>query len=206
MPNLKIFLYFFVAAIAGTLLHECGHALVAMYFGFHPQVHYAYCSYGSTNDWKLVEEGKLMYYTYPQTIWMTLGGPLQTILTGTIGLVGLWVLSRRTTVDAWNTKHLLWIALTYFYSRTIFVSVVLIYGLYIGNLYRGSDESKLLSYWEINPLTGNLVMLIVSSAILAYATFVLVKKHRLQLIIFGALGSAVGAWFWLYYAGKWILP
>lgn len=206
MPNLKIFLYFFIAAIAGTLLHECGHALAAMYFGFHPQVHYAYCDFSTPEEWQMVLDGKKAYDMYPHSIWITLGGPIQTILTGTVGLLGVWVQSRRTVVDSWNSKHLFWIALTYFYSRGVFNSVFLIMRIYNGNLKSRSDETKLFRYWEIDLLTGNWVMLIVSCAILAYATFVLVKKHRLQLIIFGALGSAAGGWFWLYFAGKWILP
>ena len=206
VPALRIFIFFFVAAIAGTLLHECGHALMAMFFGFHPEVHYAYCTSLCDADGEAIQQGLLIYRQYPERMWITLGGPLQTILTGTIGIAGLIALRRKAIVDAYNPKHLLWIILAYFHSRWVMNSAGILYKVYVSGNDSRSDEVRLFKYWNIDVATGTWMLLIVSSLLLGYVTFVLVRNHRWQLIVYGALGSIAGGWFWLVWAGPVLMP
>ncbi len=203
--NLKIFFFFFIAAIAGTVLHECGHALVAMWHGFHPTVHYMYCSCVSAADREAIEAGTLIH-NYDISIRITWGGVLQTVLTGMAGFAGLMVLNRKTTVDAWNGKHLFWIVLTYFHSREIFNSALVFYNLYVLGASSHSDEVRIFKSLGISVEWGTWGLVILSMLILAYTTFVLVKKHRTQLIVFGALGSFSGGFLWLYGIGEYIMP
>jgi len=44
MKNARIFLVFFIAAIVGTLAHECGHTLFGEMVGFKTSLHYQYTS------------------------------------------------------------------------------------------------------------------------------------------------------------------
>lgn len=206
MPNLRIFLYFFIAAIAGTLLHECGHALASMYFGFHPQIHYSFCEKMSAAEWDAVDKGLLVFKPYPHAIWITLGGPLQTLFTGTVGIVGLCILRRRAVIDAGKAWHLFWIVLAFFHSRWVINSIGILYKHYVTGKHSNADEVKLMRYWNIDIATGTWAMLLVSCALLAYITFVLVKKHRWQLIVFGGAGSVAGGWFWLKWAGPVLMP
>lgn len=206
MPALRIFIFFFVAAIAGTLLHECGHALVAVLFGFHPEVHYAYCTSLSEADREAVQQGLLIYRQYPESIWITLGGPLQTIITGTAGIAGLLILRSKTAIDAYNSKHLLWIVLAYFHSRWVMNSAGILYKIYVSGSDSHSDEVRLFKHWNIDVATGTWVLLIISSLLLAYVTFILVRKHRWPLIVLGGLGSIAGGWFWLVWAGPVLMP
>ena len=195
--NLKIALFFFAATIAGTLYHECGHAVVAWLYGFHPKIHASSCTPLSKADWAAVEAGTLEYNDHIR-MWIRLGGPLQTTLFSLIGMIGLWVLNSRTKIDAWNTKHLFWIVMAYFSSREVFNSAGILIRHYFLNKASRSDEIRLLRYWELPIIPYIWLLLIAFSLVLVYVTFVLVKKHRLQLILFGAIGSAIGAWFWLY--------
>jgi hypothetical protein len=206
MPNLRIFLFFFIAAPAGTLLHECGHALVALLFGFHPVVHYDWCSTISASDWQMVEDGTKNYNEYPHRFWITAGGPAQTLITGFTGMAALLVLSRRTVINAWNGTHLLWIVLAYFHSRWVYNSLGILYKLYVSGKHSNADEVKLMRYWNIDIAAGTWAMLLVACALLAYITFVLVKKNRWQLIVFGGAGSLAGGWFWLKWAGPVLMP
>lgn len=201
--NLQIFFVFFVATIAGTLLHECGHAFVAMLFGFHPTIHYSSTGILSPADLAAFRESSVLYRVYPESFWILIGGPLQTIGTGVIGIVGLLVLSRKTIIDAWRSKHLLWLVLSFFMSRQVYNAVGI---LVKKGRKRTSDEEKLFDYLGIDVHIGVWCMLMVFGLVLAYITFALVKKHRWQLIVFGALGSCVGAVFWLYSMGRYILP
>lgn len=207
MNNLKIFSFFFIAAIAGTLLHECGHALAAIWYGFHPTIHYAYTDILTDAEWAAVKDGLKEYNVYPQRTWVMLGGPLQTILTGMTGLTGLSLLNRRAAIDSWNTKHLFWIVLTYFHSREVFNVLMSFMQVKTSSLegYVG-DETRLFQYWDIDNTTGHVVVLVVSSLILMYATFVLVKKHRWQLILYGGLGSLIGGFTWLRWLGPLLIP
>lgn len=199
MPAARIFLFFFIAAIAGTLLHEFGHAFVAWLYGFHPQVHFAYCSTLSAADRLAIEQGSMQYYTYPHSTWITMGAPLQTFITGCVGMLLLWRASKLRAVDAYRVTDLLLIVLTYFHSRWIMNSAGILYDMYAVGKGSRADEIWLMNYWNIDVTAGTWVLL-------AYATFVLVKHHRLQLIVFGALGSVAGGWFWLVWAGPYIMP
>lgn len=205
MNNLRIVIFFFIAAIVGTLLHECGHALASIYFGFHPTMHYAYCHTVSTEDWIMIKAGLLEYEAYPQGVWIALGGPLQTILTGFTGLTGLLVLNRRAEVDAWKGKHLFWIVLTFFHSREVFNVLTSMFSINTGRHSMG-DETGLFYYWDIDQSVGHWTVMLISGLILAYTTFFLVKKHHWQLILFGAAGSLCGGFVWLLWLGPLVLP
>lgn len=96
---------FVLATIVGTVSHELGHYIPAKYYGFEPKLHYASVSYGESAEstalylyyekhkekiqsaknspekdhfQKLLKELNRKYFL------ITLGGPVQTMLTGTI--------------------------------------------------------------------------------------------------------------------------
>ncbi len=206
--NACIFLVFFIAAIVGTLAHECGHAIVGEMLGFKTRLSYAftYCEncYDIYNATKGTAAFRLYEYKQSLFIW---GGPLQTILTALAGTIGLLVVRRKQEIDAYNTKHLLLLALSFFISRNVF-NEVLFWAKYFTTKempYR-CDECKLLNYYNANPLVGHLLILVAASAVLWWITFVLLKKHRLQFIIWGGLGSLSGGVLWLYVIGPRLLP
>ncbi|HLO71928.1 MAG TPA: hypothetical protein VK167_13710 [Flavipsychrobacter sp.] len=204
----RIFLVFFIAAIVGTLAHECGHALVGEMVGFKTSVHYQYTScencYDAYNAAKDADTFRLYEYRLSLFTW---GGPAQTILTGLGGIIGLLVVRRKQKIDAYNFRHLLLLACSFFISRNVF-NEVFFWAKYLTTKqvpYR-CDECKLLDYYNANPLIGHLLIFVAASTVLWWITFVLLKKHRLQFIVWGGLGSLSGGLLWLYIIGKYILP
>jgi len=114
---LAVFLAFVAFTVIGTLSHEGGHYLVARGFGYSPSIHYGYMMSGENKVYeeamairarhkKAITSGldypekerfdELAVKAKNQGFWITLGGPLQTMLTGTIGLfLVLWRKSKK---------------------------------------------------------------------------------------------------------------
>lgn len=206
--NARIFLIFFIAAIVGTLAHECGHAIVGEMVGFNTSVHYQYTNCENCLEkFNAASNSVLMDEFERNRVLFTWGGPLQTILTGMAGIVGLLMIRAKQQIDAYNKKHLLLLTLSFFISRNVFNEVFYFSKyLFMHQLSRRCDECKLLSYYNINPLIGHLIILIVASAVLWWITFVLLKKHRIQFILWGGLGSLTGGLLWLYVIGEYVMP
>lgn len=206
--NARIFLVFFIAAIVGTLAHECGHAFVGEMVGFKTSVHYSYTSCEDCLELNHAATTRELLEVYWQkSTLMTLGGPAQTILTGIIGVIALLRIRRKEVLDAYNRKHLIWLVLAFFWSRCVF-NEVFFWTKYIARkelAYR-CDECKLFAYYNVPPLYGHLVILAIGCAILAWVTFGLLQKHRLQFIIWGGLGSFSGGLLWLYVLGEYVMP
>lgn len=78
--NLRLFIFlvigFISATVIGTLSHEFGHYAVAEYLGYDASI-----NYGSTalNHTGIIPAG--------DRFLITLGGPAETILTGTVGVI-----------------------------------------------------------------------------------------------------------------------
>lgn len=212
MNNLKIFSAFLIAAVLGTLLHECGHIVAAWFCGcrqFHLGYSYMY-AYDCNVDYyppltTLGEEYNRVLVN--KRLWEVVGGPLQTNLTGLLGIVLLYRLSRRRVVDAFKNLDLFYIVLCFFLSRNIFNSLTGFLSVKVTTRqYTRADETKLFYHFGINHTVGYTLMLLIASALLAYVVFVLVKKHRWQLILWGGLGSVVGGVVWLRWLGPILLP
>ncbi len=155
----------------------------------------------AAKDW-----GGLLDYERKMALF-TWGGPAETLLTSVAGIIGLWVIVRKQEIDAYDKWHLLWITLSYFISRQVFNSLGVFYMYFVKHQWsRGADETKLFAYYGLQPVTAYGIMLVISSAVLAWVTFGIVKRHRKELIVFGFLGSVLGAAFWLLWVGPLLMP
>jgi hypothetical protein len=140
---------------------------------------------------------------------ITIGGPLQTILTGTIGL--LILIWRRKSIYKNGLKILDWLAifLSLFWLREIFNLVTSIGGEIVspnGTWFSGDELhiSQGLNLWSG---TIPIVLATIGLTISLYVIFrILPNKIRLTFILSGFIGGISGFILWMNIIGPKILP
>ncbi len=231
----RLFLYLFIgfilAVVVGTLSHESGHWLAGRYLGFKEQhIAYNYTNYGIPDaHWlkrdsvideyhkemisspglpvkdeyhKLIDEREHDYFL------LTAGGPLQTMLTGTLGLILLLIYRRKFAIaDALSPPQWLMVFLALFWLREIFDVVVAGIRLCAGRAWMEGDEFKMANYfhwptWSIFIGTGFLSLLVLRTVVFRFVP----AKQRFTFIIAGFTGGLTGAWLWLILLGPKLLP
>lgn len=220
---------FALFAIIGTVSHEGGHWIVAKYFGYDAKLHYASTSYNTSEkllepytftekhkekiqaEEKSPERDKYLEIIESQRkekLLITLGGPIQTLLTGTIGFLILWF-KRKRIFRKYNLSTSNWISifLAFFWSRQVFNFIASDMLLQAEKTSYVSDEPRIsqslnLPFWSIG-----LVTCILGILILSWICFKIIPiRQRLTFILAGMVGSAVGWYVWMYKLGPIILP
>jgi len=144
-----------------------------------------------------------------ENLLITIGGPLQTTLTGTIGL--LILIWRRKFIYKNGLKILDWFSvfLSLFWLREIFNLLTSIGGELISpnGTWFGGDElyiSRGLNLWSG---TIPLILATFGTVIAIYIVFrIIPKKIRLTFILSGFIGGIVGLILWMNIIGPKILP
>lgn len=227
---IKLSLGFVVFTILGTLSHECGHYLVAKWFDRNASVHYAYTMPGEN---LLHEQVMLLWENNKESIDLkkdfpakkefeelsqklafesraiSMGGPLQTILTGTIAFLFLFGSNRKKKMEAPLTMpQWLLVFFSLFWLRqlaNLFVGIVLF--LYKGKWGTRGDESILSLSFQLPPYALDLFGGTIAAALLVYIVFrVIPKTLQLTFVLSGLLGGVFGFWLWMYAIGPIVLP
>jgi hypothetical protein len=200
--DIKLFIYlslgFIVATIVGTLSHEFGHYIVAEGLGYDASV-----DYGSTH----IEHYNLVPPLH--RFWITFGGPIETILTGSVGLL-LILRCRNSFVASQELTGRKWIMVfvTLFWLRQLSNFV---WG-WIGFLKKGkfsarADESKLDRYLGLPGETFITISAICAVIVLLLVIFRFIpKSQRFVFLVSGLIGGISGFYLWLHLLGKIILP
>lgn len=142
-------------------------------------------------------------------LYVILGGPIQTMLTGTIGL--LFLLWRKEFISKNGMKLLDWLAvfLSLFWLREVFNLVTSIGGDLIspdGTWFAGDELyiSQGLNVWNG---TIPIVLAIIGLTISFYVIFrIMPHKIRLTFILSGFIGGIAGFIIWMNIIGPKILP
>lgn len=223
-------LLFILFTIIGTLSHELGHYIPAKYFKEKPVLHYAsvhrlaslsntcikesrrfmhvYCDFESVPKPERETFFELKRKSQERNFIISAGGPLQTVITGTLGFLVL--LYKRGKNKSLNFGWIEWLAvyLSFFWSRQIANCAIIFYRqLSSGGRLSSGDEVKLSHYlgmpsYSLNYLTASLGLLICT-----YVVFVLIpRKYRLSFIMAGILGSGAGFIIWMRHLGPLLLP
>lgn len=172
------------------------------------------------NNWPEAAKQKVEHYTkilserYPYNesksdILITIGGPLQTIVTGTIGLIILFI--RRKSIYNIGLKIIDWLAvfLSLFWLREVFNIFTSISGELISpnGTWFGRDElgiSQSLNLWDG---TIPLILATIGFVFSLYVIFrILPKKIRPTFILSGFIGGISGFVLWMYIIGPKVLP
>lgn len=165
---------FILFTIIGTVSHEFGHIIVAKSLGYDTTLHYGSMTYDDSHFKKRI----VKIYTENKTeiatgtsfqnkaeyekgvekltndiLLVRIGGPLQTIITGVIGLLIIYL--RRKKIKEFGLKLMDWLALflSLFWLREVFNLIMSITSEFINpnGSYFGGDEklvSELLNVWS----------------------------------------------------------
>jgi hypothetical protein len=203
--NKKLFiglvLSFITATIIGTLSHEFGHYLVAKYLGYEARI-----NYGATFWHSLDPEDPL---NLDDSFAITLGGPIQTMLTGTIGLCFLLIFQKsfykinNLTFGQWLT-----IFVSLFWLRQT-ANFCVWMGKYFlsGEISSRGDEICIANYLNLPVLSVISTTACIGALVLALITFKFIPdRQRITFLAAGLVGGITGYLFWLVFFGKYILP
>lgn len=231
-PKLFVILFFtfIVMTVVGTLIHELGHYSAARLLGYE-----AHINYGSTGthhpEWSdYLRDTHKKYRHEIQTdkdfpgkekflaineayrsdhFWIILGGPLQTILTGTLALLLLYRLRKRLiqgdTITFWGWLlvffSLFWLReVANFFNYTF-------YFLRHGTVSLRGDETKLALDLGIHVWSIQLATALIGLAVLGYIVFkILPKKVVFTFLLSGLFGGVAGYYLWLIKYGPLIFP
>jgi hypothetical protein len=202
-PKLFISLSFgFIAAVViGTLSHEYGHLCIAQYLGYSGHIHFASFSL----------EPKCFSGSIPDAdyILISLGGPLQTMLTGTLALLTLYISQKKTKeVKQLSVSRWILVFLALFWLRPLVNLIVWVSSYFInGTFSEQGDELHLALYLDL--LHWSLLTLCA-----AMGTFVLTlilvnfipERQRITFMLSAVVGGISGYIIWLLVLGKYILP
>jgi hypothetical protein len=223
---------FIAFTVIGTISHESGHYAMARLFGFQAHINYNATYYHASHKELLFHRVTGIRYhnqieanqPFPEKdrydrlinkynkagIWITWGGPLQTMLTGTIGLI-MMIFLRRRYFSSERLSFWLWfmIFITLFWLRqtTNFVMAI-ITRIIRGPTIKGfGDESGLARYshlpiWSISAITGFIGLAILTLVVIKFIPI----KQRLTFVSAGLVGGVSGFVFWLVLFGKMIMP
>ena len=206
--NKKLFLYltltFILATVVGTLSHEFGHYIVAKSLGYDADIHYAFTT------WDRDDSDALTDSTDSNNIfYILIGGPIQTMLTGSIGLLLLYVFrqsfqgAKQLSLKQWA---ILFISLFWLRQTANFVVWISKF-LLTGNFSTRSDEVKLAKYLHIPLWTITSATAIVGVGVLVLIlTKFMPHQQRRPFILAGLVGGITGYILWLDLLGKMIMP
>ncbi len=199
----KLIFAFIVFTIIGTLSHEFGHYFVAKFYGVDAKIHYGYTSFDPSSY------ETLSSLSEKQRILITFGGPIQTMLTGTIGFL-LLLLNKKTilSLEKLNVKFWTFIYVSFFWLRQIANFVVgFVIFLINGKYSTKSDESKISLFYNLPVFSIGLITSVISFALALNIIFKFIPiKQRLTFILAGLIGGTSGYLIWLESLGEILLP
>jgi len=217
-PFLIISFAFIVFTIIGTLSHELGHIVVAKKLGYTTRL-----SYGSMIYYNLSLNEKIepLYTTdkvaykktvnqrQTNTLYVSIGGPLQTMLTSFLGLV--LIFWRRKEIQLYGLKVFDWVAvfLGLFCLREVFNLMMYIARELISpkGSYFGGDEKTISELLYLPEGTVSIILGFIGLLISIFIVFnVVPQKLRFTFMASGLFGGIAGFIFWMHFAGPIILP
>lgn len=143
-----------------------------------------------------------------QAFIITLGGPVQTMLTGTIGILLLW-LYRKKLYTGGRLKVTAWFSvfLSFFWSRQVFNFLMSLPYIFKKRTHYRSDEPKISLYLNLPHWVFGMATAVVGAVLLTWVVFyILPKQQRLTFLCAGLVGSALGWYLWMDILGPVVLP
>ena len=221
---------FILFTIIGTVSHEYGHYFVAKSLDYDAEVSYAYTiwtdeiaeafmdsvetKYPNKEDFKKDFPEKEKYNSVAkkygkEDFLITLGGPFQTMLTGTIGLLFLYFKrekfngSKKNNLMSWL---LVFISLFWLRQLSNFLHWLVSY-FFTGEFSMGGDEIRAALHLNLPIGTFAIGTAFIAAIILAFIILKIIpKEKRITFITAGLVGGMLGYYIWLVLLGPIVMP
>jgi hypothetical protein len=213
--NVLVICGFIFATIVGTVSHEYGHIAVAKFLGYDTKLHYNKMSYTkspyylhqnvvdslTSDEFEPLKKERVL-----ESHWITLGGPIQTILVGVMGFVILWFRRKKRLKFDW--KDWVSVFLTFFLARQVFNFVVqILFYVNTGEHQLSGDEVSLAQYLEWPMYSIAFSTCLFSILLCCITVFIFMPKlYRIRFIFSGVLGCGIGYFVWMVWLGPVLLP
>lgn len=187
---------FVLFTIVGTVSHELGHFCAAQLLDYHASVNYGYTFY---------EEE----ITGCDAFFITLAGPLQTMLTGTIAFLLMLRYQRNfQAASDLNWKQWLLIFFSLFWMRQVFNCLhALVVYFASGQFPEQGDEIRLARFLDLHALSISLPTALAGACIAALVVFRFIPmQQRLTFICSALTGGVAGFYIWFSVAGPILMP
>ena len=221
---------FMLFTIIGTVSHEYGHIIVAKCLGYETTLHYGSASWDKNNGWvayrsisseysyeiknnlsfqRKEEYERIIKKLNDDSLIILIGGPLQTIVTGLVGLT--IIIIRRKTIRKNGLKLIDWLSvfLSLFWLREVFnVTRSVALGILNGTgSYFSGDEANISTMLELPIGTFSIILGVLGLIISLFVVFKIVPYNkRLSFITGGLIGGISGFVLWMNVIGPKILP
>lgn len=201
----KLFIYliiiFIIITVIGTVFHEFGHYLAAKLLGIDSKIYYGYTSFIHNENYR--------HLSKIDRIIILCGGPIQTIFTGTLGLVLLFIFKKEIfKFEKLSFKYWIFIFLSLFWLRQTANFFMWIIGyLLTGRFSKKGDEIRLANLLDIPIWSIILPTAILGITVALITVFIFIPlKQRFTFIISGLIGGVLGYIIWLEFLGKILMP
>ena len=227
--GIYLILSFIIFTIIGTVSHELGHYTVAKILGHEASINYAHTRHVDVNSRTQIDQIYAKYSNeipkgdYPEkqqyeiivskmihdSFIVTIGGPLQTMLTGTIGLIILFIQRKKffTSVKLdMNQWVIIFVTLFWLRQSFNFAHGIVKYIL-VGKFPYSNDEARLANHLHINELSITTSTALIGAVILYIIVFKYIPiSQRLTFIVSGLIGGLLGFYIWLILLGPIVMP
>lgn len=143
-----------------------------------------------------------------QFFCITIAGPAQTIITGTVGLWLLWF--RRKKINSRNYLKFhewLFVFLAFFWSRQLANCLFGIFYLINGKDSSWSDEGNIAAYLDVSHWAIDIPGAALATIAILWVVFKIIPlQERFTFLTAGLIGSIIGWIVWMKSFGPVILP
>lgn len=220
-----VFFIFLAVPAIGTITHEIGHAITGMVLGYRPTIHYGSCAYrgGTCEEMSTLWESQgskilqnpasevaLQFQALHRTCqrdrrWLAAGGPLSTILIGSVGFV--WLVSvqqKRGCTRPLSASAWLGTIMALFWSREV---VVLLRELaaFSPEVVYAPDEREAALLCGLPHWVFSLGLGAIGLAVCLQVTAWHPARRRLAFVIGGTIACSMGMGIWYGLLGPFIL-
>jgi hypothetical protein len=221
---------FIAFTIIGTQTHEYGHYAAAKYLGMQPSLHYQSVEFADDSNSNELNQLIIKYekeienkVEFPlrkryeilvklsnkNYFYSTLWGPLQTMITGTIGFILLIIYRKKyftASALSWNKWLLIFVSLFWLRQVSGFIVTFLVM-IFTGRKEFKGDEFHLSYHLGLRNFTILFFTAIVGLIICCTVIFKFVPATQRKIFIAaGLVGGVIGYILWMHILGPILLP